>query len=241
MNIIAITQARMGSTRLPGKVLKKVARKTLLEYQLECLKKSEYIKGIVVATTREIRDKAIVQLCEQINQPYFRGSEKNVLERYYLAAKQFKADIVVRITSDCPVIDIEVVDNIIKKFMENKVDYASNTIERTYPRGMDTEVFTMNALETAYRNATEQRDIEHVTPYMYFNPKIFRLLNIKNDEDYSKYRWTVDTEEDFELIEKLILELHMRDQEINLKNLLQVMHENKDWYSINAHIEQKKV
>lgn len=241
MNIVAITQSRMGSTRLPGKVLKKVNEKTLLDYQLDSLKKSKLLTQVVVATTTESSDDAIVQLCEKRDQAYFRGSESNVLERYYLAAKKYKADVVVRITSDCPVIDAEIVDNVIQQFINNKVDYASNSLERTYPRGMDTEVFTMKALEMAYSGATEQKEFEHVTPYIYFHPQLFKILSIKNDINYSKYRWTVDTDEDFKLIENLIEFLSVQSQEINLHNLLNAMDQHEDWYDINAHIEQKKL
>ena len=241
MNIVAITQARVGSTRLPKKVLKVINGKTLLDYQLDSLKKSRYIKEVIVATTVESSDEEIIQLCKKRNQKYFRGPENNVLERYYLASKEFEADIIIRITSDCPVIDIEIIDTVIEKFIKHKVDYASNTLERTYPRGMDVEVFTMNALETSYKNAREQREIEHVTPYIYFNPETFKLLSIKSDQDYSQYRWTVDTEEDFELVKRLIMELHRQSKEINLENLLQIMDENEEWYLINAHIEQKKL
>jgi len=241
MNIVAITQSRMGSTRLPGKVLKKVNDKTLLDYQLDSLKKSKLLTQIVVATTTESTDDEIVQLCKKRDQAYFRGSENNVLERYYLTAKQFEADVVVRITSDCPLIDVEIVDNIIKQFMGNEIDYASNTLERTYPRGMDTEVFSMNALEKAYNEASEQSELEHVTPYIYFHPQLFKLLSIENDINYSKYRWTVDTDEDFELIEKLILLLSSQHKEINLNNLLNAMEQHKEWYFINSHIEQKKL
>jgi len=172
MNIVAITQSRMGSTRLPGKVLKKVNDKTLLDYQLDSLQKSKLLTQVVVATTTESSDDAIVQFCEKRDQAYFRGSESNVLERYYLAAKKYKADVVVRITSDCPMIDVEIVDHVIQQFINNKVDYASNSLERTYPRGMDTEVFTMKALEMAYSGATEQKEFEHVTPYIYFHPQL---------------------------------------------------------------------
>lgn len=241
MNIVAITQARMNSTRLPGKVLKMVNGKTLLDYQLDSLKKSKLLNQVVVATTTELTDDAIVQLCIKREQAFFRGSESNVLERYYLAAKKYKADIVVRITSDCPLIDVEIVDNIIKQFIGNKADYASNTLERTYPRGMDTEVFSMKALEKAYNEASEQSELEHVTPYIYFHPQLFKLLSIENDINYSKYRWTVDTAKDFELIEKLILFLSSQHKEINLNNLLNAMEQHKEWYFINSHIEQKKL
>ncbi|SCY58371.1 cytidylyltransferase domain-containing protein [Lysinibacillus fusiformis] len=241
MNIVAITQSRMGSTRLPGKVLKKVNKKTLLDYQLDSLQKSKLLTQVVVATTTESSDDAIVKFCEKRHQAYFRGSENNVLERYYLTAKQYKADVVVRITSDCPVIDVEIVDHVIQQFINHQVDYASNTLERTYPRGMDTEVFSMKALEKAYAGASEQKELEHVTPFIYFRPQLFKLLSIKNDINYSKYRWTVDTDEDFKLIENLIGFLSLQSKEINLHNLLTAMDRHEDWYDINAHIEQKKL
>lgn len=242
MRIVAIIQARMGSTRLPGKILKKVNNRPLLSYQIERLQQSQYIDELVIATTIKKQDDLIVEFCKENSISYFRGSETDVLARYYEAASAFKAHAIVRITSDCPILDVQIVDKTIQHFIENgNFDYVSNTVERTYPRGLDTEIFSFEALEKAYNEALLERDREHVTAYFYTNPNVFSIGHIKNDMDYSKYRWTVDTEEDFELIKKIIQALYSKNKHFTLEDTVNVMEENISWFNINAHIEQKKL
>lgn len=241
MRIVAIIQARMGSTRLPGKILKKVNGRPLLSYQIERLQQSNYINDLVIATTIDEKDDLIVELCEKNNILSFRGSEEDVLARYYETAKAFKAEAIVRITSDCPIIDVQVVDKTIQYFIDNNFDYVSNTVERTYPRGLDTEIFTFAALEIAYNEAVLERDREHVTAYFYTNPDIFKISNVRNAMDYSKYRWTVDTEEDFQLIKNIIEKLYIENPQFTLHDTVKLMEANPDWFYINAHIEQKKL
>lgn len=242
MKIVAIIQARMGSTRLPGKILKLVNGRPLLEYQLERLKKSRLIDEIVIATTVQEQDNQLEEFCNYHRVSLHRGSEMDVLSRYYEAAVKFKADAIVRITSDCPIIDPQVVDKTIQYFIENKeYDYVTNTVERTYPRGLDTEIFTFSALEKAYKQASLERDREHVTAYFYTNPNNFKIGHVKNDLDYSMYRWTVDTQEDFELIERIIEKLYKENPEFTLMDTVNIMKENPEWFLINAHIEQKKL
>lgn len=242
MRVVAIIQARMGSTRLPGKILKEVNNRPLLSYQIERLRQSQYIDELVIATTIEKQDDLIVEFCQENSILYFRGSETDVLERYYEAAVVFKADAIVRITSDCPIIDVQIVDKTIQYFLENgKYDYVSNTIERTYPRGLDTEIFSFAALEKAYNEAVLDRDREHVTAFFYTNPDVFSIGQIKSEIDYSKYRWTVDTEEDFELIKRIIQALYINDSLFTLQDTIKVMKDNPTWFNINAHIEQKKL
>ncbi|HAU35906.1 MAG TPA: acylneuraminate cytidylyltransferase, partial [Lysinibacillus sp.] len=237
MRIVAIIQARMGSTRLPGKILKKVNGRSLLSYQLERLQQSNYINDLVIATTIDEKDDLIVEFCKKNNILWFRGSEEDVLARYYETAKTFKADVIVRITSDCPIIDVQVVDKTIWNFMDNNFEYVSNTVERTYPRGLDTEVFTFAALEKAYNEATLARDREHVTAYFYTNPDVFKVGSVQNEVDYSKYRWTVDTEEDFQLIKNIIEKLFFKNPQFTLHDTVNLMEANPDWFYINAHIE----
>lgn len=241
MRIVAIIQARMGSTRLPGKILKKVNGRPLLSYQIERLQQSNYINDLVIATTIDEKDDLIVEFCEKNNILSFRGSEEDVLARYYETAKAFKAEAIVRITSDCPIIDVQVVDKTIQYFIDNNFDYVSNTVERTYPRGLDTEIFTFAALEIAYNEAVLERDREHVTAYFYTNPDIFKISNVRNAMDYSKYRWTVDTEEDFQLIKNIIEKLYIENPQFTLHDTVKLMEANPDWFYINAHIEQKKL
>lgn len=242
MSVIAIIQARMGSTRLPGKILKEVNGHPLLFYQLERLKGSKLIDEIVIATTTKEQDNEIVTFCEQYGVSYYRGSETDVLSRYFNAAVKFNADTIVRLTSDCPIIDVEVVDKTIQYFLElDHCDYVSNTLERTYPRGLDTEVFTYMALEKAYKEAFLDRDREHVTPYIYTNQDLFAVGFLKNKIDYSNYRLTVDTEEDFELIKLIINALFKRNPNFTLIDIVTLMENNPQWFDINSHIEQKKL
>ncbi|WP_243388200.1 cytidylyltransferase domain-containing protein [Bacillus kexueae] len=243
MKVAAIIQARMGSTRLPGKVLKKVLNKTLLEYQIERVKRAKTIDEIIIATTTKESDNPIVELCEHLSVPYYRGSEEDVLSRYYEAATEFNVDVIVRLTSDCPIIDPNVIDKVVKHYNDNlgQFDYVSNTLTRTYPRGMDTEVISYEVLERVYKEAKELVYREHVTAYIYHHPNQFKLCNVSYEKDESKHRWTVDTKEDFELIEKIISELYSENTYFNIEDVLMVVNKNQSWLDINRHIEQKKL
>lgn len=241
MKTVIIVQARMTSTRLPGKVLKAVLGKPLLEYQIERLRRIESADEIVIATTTNDTDQPIVDFCNRLNLPYFRGSEEDVLARYYGAAIEHSADVIVRITSDCPVIDPGVISSIIGFYIENRnqYDYVSNCLKRTYPRGMDTEVFSFRSLQESFREAQAVPDREHVTPFIYNNPSRFRLANVEYIEDRSKYRLTVDTSEDYELIRRIIGKIYPLNNKFTLEDILQLFQENPDWFLINSHIEQK--
>ncbi len=243
MKVAAIIQARMGSTRLPGKILKKVLDKTLLEYQIERVKRAKTIDEIIIATTTKESDDQIVQLCQQLSIPYYRGSEEDVLSRYYEAATEFNVDVIVRLTSDCPIIDPVVIDCVINEYLSRypDVDYVSNTLERTYPRGMDTEVFSYQALKIAHLNATEHACREHVTPYIYWNPELFKLGNVVYHQNLSNHRWTVDTPEDFELIKRIIGNLYLNKPLFGMADIVELLNHHPDWKYINAHVEQKKI
>lgn len=242
MKIIAIIQARMGSTRLPGKVLKEVLGKSLLEHQIERVQRATLLDEIVIATTVERSDDVIVDFCHRMGMNVYRGSEVDVLSRYYETAVAYEADIIVRLTSDCPLIDPAVIDDVIQLFVDSpEVDYVSNALERTFPRGLDTEVFSMQALESAYRNAKEPSEREHVTPFIYLQKEKFALRNLVNEQDVSQHRWTVDTEEDFELIDRIIKALYPKKPLFTMQDVLSILHENPSWFGINAHIEQKKL
>ncbi|HDT6579571.1 TPA: glycosyltransferase family protein [Bacillus cereus] len=243
MKVAAIIQARMDSSRFPGKILKKVLGKTLLEYQIERIKESKIINEIIIATTTKESDNQIVQLCQQLLVPYYRGPEEDVLSRYYEAATEFNIDVIVRLTSDCPIIDPNVINKVVGHYLENRnqYDYVSNTLKRTYPRGMDTEVMSYKALKRAYEESGELMYREHVTTYIYNHPNQFKLWNISNCKDESKHRWTVDTVEDFELIEKIISTLYPEDNFFHMSDVLNVINKNPTWFDINSHIEQKYV
>lgn len=243
MNVVCVIQARIGSTRLPGKVLKKICDKTVLEHDVDRLKRVKNIDKIVIATTTLERDNAIVEEADRLGITYYRGSEEDVLERYYYAAKENKADIIVRVTSDCPLIDSVVTEKIIQYYLDNyeNYDYVSNTIDRTYPRGLDTEVFGFKALEKAFNEAKSGRDKEHVTPYIWDNSNLFRVAQYKNDIDYSDLRWTLDTIEDFKLINKIYSILYSKNNSFNMNDILRIYEQYSDLSSINNSIKQKEV
>ncbi|WP_085992721.1 cytidylyltransferase domain-containing protein [Oceanobacillus senegalensis] len=241
MKVVAIIQARMGSTRLPGKTLKPVLEKPLLAYQLERVQNSQYLDEVLVATTNKRIDNQIISLCQSLKVAYFRGPEDDVLKRYYLAAKQVKADIVIRLTADCPLIDPSQIDTIVKYFLDNqKLQYVSNTLNRTFPRGMDIEVFSFQILKEAHEKAKTKKEREHVTIYMTKILKSFQIYNVTYRKDYSHYRWTVDTMDDFILIKKIVEELYPKKQHFTLEDIIQLMEKNSNWQLINQHVEQKK-
>lgn len=209
MKILAITQARYGSTRLPAKILKEVNGKTLLELHLERILQSKFISKLKVATTTEEGADLIVEISKKLNIEIYQGSINDVLERFYFAAKDEQPDYVVRLTSDCPLIDAEVIDKVIENCLKSGSDYASNTLLPTYPDGVDVEVFKFSALQKAYNEATLKSDREHVTPYIWRNStfkglSMFESINVENEVDLSNHRITVDTIEDFMLIKSLI-------------------------------------
>lgn len=241
MSTVIILQARMTSTRLPGKVLMPVLGKPLLTYQLERLNRVARADKIVVATTVNATDDSVAALCAELGIACHRGSEMDVLGRYYEAALQAGAETVVRITGDCPLMDPAVVDRVIEEYQGGSADYVSNTLERTYPRGLDVEVFSFSALEEAWRYGRSPAEREHVTPYIYRHPESYVLGNVRNARDLSHHRWTVDTPEDFQLVKKILTLLYPVQPHFGMAQVEALLAEHPDWYEINAHIEQVKV
>lgn len=240
MKIAAIIQARMGSARLPGKVLRRVLNKPLLEYQLERIYNASLLDDVIVATTNKTIDNDIVAFCKKHDITVYRGSESDVLKRYVEAANRVQADGIVRLTADCPLLDPELIDHMIETFKNlQPIDYVSNVIERTFPRGLDIEVFTMEALERVDQLATADHHREHVTRYFLDHPGQFHIQNVVNDKDISNYRWTVDTIEDFYLIEKIITSLYPGNSHFQMDDVVSLLEENPEWEKINATIEQK--
>lgn len=241
MKTVIIVQARMTSTRLPGKVLKSVLGKPLLEYQIERLKQVRLADEVVIATTTNRTDQPIIELCDRLSIPYIRGSEEDVLARYYEAAIAHQADVIVRVTSDCPLIDPSIIDRVIQTYLENSeaFDYVTNALQRTYPRGMDTEVFSFKALQQAYQESTAQPDREHVTPFINRRPERYRFGHVCDNEDNSAHRWTVDTPEDFELIRRILEAVYPNNPHFSMQDCLQVVRRHPDWSKLNAHVEQK--
>ena len=241
MRKLIIVQARMTSTRLPGKVMKIVCGKPLLAHLINRLKRVKCADQIVIATTVNESEDIIVDLCKKLDISYFRGSEEDVLGRYYETAVKYEGDVIIRITSDCPVIDPDVVDYLIDFYMKNlkKYDYVTNTLKRTYPRGMDTEIVSFKALKEAHFNAYDPLDREHVTLFIRNRPTQYRLHNIKYSSDLSRYRLTVDTSEDMELIRRIFEALYVENPEFSMKDILSKMAANPDWIKINSHVKQR--
>lgn len=243
MKIGAIIQARMGSTRLSGKVMKDLSGKTVLEHVIDRVRQSKTIEEIIIATTINDVDDRIETEALKCGVKVFRGSEDDVLARYYHAAKEHGLDIIVRVTSDCPLIDPIVLDEIISFYLKNEYQIVSNAgadlSERTYPRGLDTEVFSFDMLRNAFDNAKEVYQREHVTPYIY--EMASKKYYYKNDINYSKYRWTLDTAEDYELISKVYKYFYSDKHDFYLDDIVKLFEKNPELYEINAHIEQKKL
>ncbi len=195
--IIAILQARMSSTRLPGKVLKTINNKPILEYEIKRILKSQKIDKLILATSNQKSDDELEQFSKRLGIECFRGDLENVLKRYYQCAKLYNADTIIRLTGDCPVMDSKVIDKALEIFENNNFDYVSNTIQRSYPDGLDVEVFGFNTLEYIYNNAKLDEEKEHVTKYIFNHLDAFKIFNFKNDIDYSYMRWTLDTIDDF--------------------------------------------
>ena len=243
MRIEAFIQARMGSTRLPGKVLKKVMGRTLLDFLVERLSQSKEINGIVILTSDQPEDDTIALFCREKNLPCFRGSEDDVLDRFYQAALQRCPEGIVRITSDCPLIDPDIVDQIVREFRQTypSVDYVTNSLERTFPRGLDVEVFSFKALEQAFQKAHLPEEREHVTVYLYRHPEQFHLKNVAHFPSLAHHRWTVDTIEDFALISLILENLYPENPQFRLMDVLHLLAQHTDWGQLNAHIEQRKI
>lgn len=240
MRIVAIVQARTGSTRLPRKVLMELCGEPMLKRVINRTVRSAILHDVIVATTMEQEDETIVELCKKNGWPCFRGSTNDVLDRYYKAARDYRVDVIVRITSDCPLIDPYIIDLVVLEFLKKiPLDYASNTVQRSFPRGLDVEVMSFEALERAWYEDYNPLWREHVTPYIYLHPEKFVLISVVNDKDYSYMRWTVDTPEDLAFVRRVYD--HFGHDNFSWKEVLAVLDEHQDWLAINCHIQQKVI
>jgi len=229
----------MGSTRLPGKILIDIQGKSLLEHVIDRVCTSKLIEQIIIATTSNEKDKTIVDFAQEHQILYYVGSEDNVLDRFYQAAKMFHAGLIVRITPDDPFKDPEVIDKLVSHYLAHRgsLDYVSNTIKPTYPEGLDVEVFTFAALEKAWREAKKPSEREHVTPYIWNHSELFRIVNIENDEDLSHLRWTLDTEADLRFTQEIYAKLY-RGQIFLMKDILTLLEKEPELLKINQGIER---
>ncbi len=231
MKTVAIVQARMGSTRLPGKVLKSIADKSIIELLLLRLSKANYVDSIIVAIPDTSENIILSDHLREIGFNVVLGEENDVLGRFHFAAKEHNADVILRITGDCPLIDPNLIDEVVAKFFDSEVDYCSNVMPATYPDGLDVEVFSRKALEIANLEAVKDSDREHVTPYIR-NSDQFSKLNIISDEDFSNLRWTLDEPEDYELIEN-IFNHFKNDIHFNWKRVLEYQQANPQVFLVN--------
>ena len=238
MTKVAILQARMSSSRLPGKVLKKVLNRPLLSFQLERINQSKLVDEIVIATTINRIDDAIESVAESEKIKLFRGSEEDVLGRFNGAAEEFDAKLIVRLTADCPLIDPDIIDEVIGRFGEQSIDcqFATNAIPRSYPAGLEVECFTREALGIAAAEAIDSYDREHVTSFFYRNPKRFKPLSVVSKVDHSKERWTLDEPQDFLLIKKVIEGFSKTNKAFRMHDIISILDVNPDWRELNSMI-----
>jgi spore coat polysaccharide biosynthesis protein SpsF len=241
--IVIIVQARLGSTRLPGKVLKPIAGRPMLSYQLERLRRVSRAQRVVIAIPDNPADKPIADFCAHERVDCSFGPEHDVLARYAHAAEKFGASVVVRVTSDCPLIDPGLIDLAIDTLVQapGGLDYVSNMLEPSWPYGMAVEVFTASALADANAQATDPAEREHVTPFIRWRPQLYRLKSLTMRPDLSEHRWTVDTPEDFELVTKIFEALYPRNPQFEMTDVLRLLEEHPTWSQINRHIQQKAV
>ena len=232
MKTVALIQARMTSSRLPRKVLQDIAGCPMLLRVVDRVKQAKTIDIVAVITSTHESDDAIEQCCNENDIEIFRGNLDDVLDRYYQAAKHFQADNIVRITADCPLLDPAISDLVVETFKNGNYDYVSNTIEYTYPDGLDTEVFRYVTLERAWQLANLKSEREHVTAYIYKHPELFRLGTVKHSEDYSALRWTVDTQTDLDFVRAVYA--NFGDNRFGMKEVLKFIKEHPGVSSINA-------
>lgn len=231
--IVAILQARMQSTRLPGKILKPLLSQPMLYRQIERITRCHKINQLVVATSDQLEDDAVVDVCTPINVPVYRGKLHDVLDRYYHAALAFDAQQIVRLTADCPLTDPSLIDSLITFHLQGNFAYSSNAIDRTYPRGLDAEIFSILTLTTAWQEAKLASQREHVTSFIYNNPQKFPMGVYKDSQDLSKLRWTVDYAEDFELITKIYEDLYPKNPAFTTQDILQLLAQRPELIKIN--------
>lgn len=229
----------MSSTRLPGKVLAEVLGKPLLFYVVERARACKLLDEVLVATTDKVPDDMVAYFCREEGIPFFRGDPDDVLKRYADAARSCNADIVVRITADCPLIDPMIIGSVIEEFKKGQCDYATNVLDRTYPRGLDVEVFGRDLLEKLERTVYDPEDREHVTRYIFCHQTEFRIGSVTNGEDLSRHRWTVDTPEDLLFVRTVYN--HFGHHTFSWHELIDVLKNHPEWCALNQHVPQKSL
>jgi len=232
----AIIQARIGSERLPSKVLLDLSGKTVLEHVVQRVRNSKLIQDVVVATTTKKEDLKIADLCLKKSIKVYRGSDEDVLDRYYKIAKTISAEHIVRVTADCPLIDPKIIDDVIRLHLLQKADYTSNVIDERFPDGEDVEIFTFETLHRAWENANLSSEREHVTPYIIKHPEIFKLKNLSCSQDLSKKRWTLDEEKDYKFIKLIYDNLYRNGRIFGMSEILNLLKQHPKYEKINSDV-----
>jgi spore coat polysaccharide biosynthesis protein SpsF len=238
--LLAILQARTTSSRLPDKVLKPLLGVPMLLRQIERVRRSRHIDRLVVATSDDSSDDAIAALCGRDGIDCFRGSLADVLDRFYQAALRLHPPSIVRLTGDCPLADPAVIDKVIDFYRDGRYDYASNAVEPTFPDGLDVEVFSFDALETAWRETGRGAEREHVTLYIYRHPDRFRIGHFKMEPDLSRLRWTVDEPADFEFVTAVYEALYPANPAFTMEHVLAYLERRPDLAGLNSTIARNE-
>ncbi len=231
--VAAIIQARNGSTRLPGKVMMTLAGRRVIEHVVERVQAAGRIRAIVVATTNEEADTTMAEFLSHRGIEVFRGSTHDVLDRYYQTALSRGFKHIVRITADCPLIDPKIIDQVVQEYQKKKVDYCANVLERTFPDGLDVEVFSFEALTRAWQQTQYPAEREHVTLYIRRHPEFFSLANVALNPSLGKERWTLDYPEDFDLIERVLQETSRNGHIASFREILQCLDDHPAWRELN--------
>ena len=228
----------MTSRRLPGKVMMDISGKPMLFHVVRRVRQAKTIDLVVVATSTHPEDNTIEEFCRGFNILCFRGSLDDVLDRYFQAACQYEADIIARLTADCPLLDHDVIDQVVTAFHSGNVDYASNALECTYPDGLDTEAFSQNVLEDALRNAKLTSERKHVTAYIYNHPEKFRIAKIKHTQDLSMLRWTVDEPGDLAFVRSVFQ--HMGSSDFGMTDVIDLLQRHPELGQLNSHFRRNE-
>jgi len=239
--IIAVIQGRMGSTRLPGKVLADIEGKPLIWHIFNRLQKISLISEVVISTTNQSTDKPLIEFAKKENIAYFAGSEDDIIDRIYKTGEKFSCDILVKINADCPLIDIELIENGINLFLssKNKPDLITNCVEETFPEGMQYSIFNFNVIKKIWLTLKESFWREYFYRFMIENKNNFSIINIKNEKDLSKLRWTVDYQEDLEFVKKIYSKLYSKNQFFGMNEILNLLDKNPEIRKINDKYSSK--
>jgi spore coat polysaccharide biosynthesis protein SpsF len=239
----AIIEARMTSSRLPGKVMLPICSKPELELLVERLRQCTLLDGIVIATTTNATDDVIDELARRLRVGIFRGSEDDVLDRVLSAAQATDTEVIVEVTGDCPLVDPDILDELVAIYRRGEYDYVSNTLRRTFPRGLDVQIFSAVTLADVARRTDDPVDHEHVSLYIYEHPELYRLFNLDSGlpEHQGDLRLTLDTEEDYILIRRVFDALYPANPAFRMKDVLSLLDRHPTWMEVNQHIKQKKV